>query len=210
MRLILASRNPHKLDEIRLALSATVMNGEGVDAEGIDVASLDGVDGVPEELEETGVTFEENALQKARFVHQLTGDAVLADDSGIEIRALNWEPGVHSKRWSAQGTDAANNDRLMNQLHGVADRVARYRCALAVVAPGPDGPIEGVVVGEVTGMIGQLPRGVGGFGYDPLFWPDERQGQTMAELTTEDKNSISHRGRALAELPGLLRRLGLV
>ena len=87
MRLILASRNAHKLNEIRLALSATVMNGEGVDAEGIDVASLDGVDGVPEELEETGATFEDNALQKARFVHQLTGDAVLA------VGILTWEAG---------------------------------------------------------------------------------------------------------------------
>ena len=87
---------------------------------------------------------------------------------------------------------------------------ARYRCALAVVAPGPAGPVEGVVVGEVTGNIGESPRGEGGFGYDPLFWPDERPGQTMAELTMEDKNSISHRGRALAELPRLLRRLGLV
>lgn len=203
MRLILATRNAHKLDEIRLALSAA---GEG---QGIEVESLDGVPGLPDELPETGTTFEENALQKARFVHAATGVAVLADDSGIEVRALDWAPGIYSKRWSAQGTDASNNDRLMNELAGKSDRAARYRCALAVVAPGPNGPVEGVVVGEVTGNIGQLPRGEGGFGYDPLFWPDERPGQTMAELTMEDKNSISHRGRALLELPGLLRRLGL-
>lgn len=203
MRLILATRNAHKLDEIRLALSAA---GEG---QGIEVESLDGVPGLPDELPETGKTFEENALQKARFVHAATGAAVLADDSGIEVRALDWAPGIYSKRWSAQGTDASNNDRLMNELHGKSDRAARYRCALAVVAPGPNGPVEGVVEGEVTGNIGQLPRGEGGFGYDPLFWPDERPGQTMAELTMEDKNSISHRGRALLELPGLLRRLGL-
>ena len=203
MRLILATRNAHKLDEIRLALSAA---GEG---QGIEVESLDGVPGLPDELPETGKTFEENALQKARFVNAATGAAVLADDSGIEVRALDWAPGIYSKRWSAQGTDASNNDRLMNELAGKSDRAARYRCALAVVAPGPNGPVEGVVVGEVTGNIGQLPRGEGGFGYDPLFWPDERPGQTMAELTMEDKNSISHRGRALLELPGLLRRLGL-
>lgn len=203
MRLILATRNAHKLDEIRLALSAA---GEG---QGIEVESLDGVPGLPDELPETGTTFEENALQKARFLFAATGVAVLADDSGIEVRALDWAPGIYSKRWSAQGTDASNNDRLMNELAGKSDRAARYRCALAVVAPGPNGPVEGVVVGEVTGNIGQLPRGEGGFGYDPLFWPDERPGQTMAELTMEDKNSISHRGRALLELPGLLRRLGL-
>lgn len=203
MRLILASRNRHKLEEIRLALN------EQAGGDGVALQSLDGVEGAPEELEETGETFEENALQKARAVFALTGAAVLADDSGIEIRALDWAPGVHSKRWSAQGTDEANNNRLMAELSGKSDRVARYRCALAVVAPGPTGPVEGVVVGEVRGTIGSLPRGEGGFGYDPLFWPDERPGRTMAELTMEDKNSISHRGRALAELPALLKRLGL-
>ena len=205
MRLLLATRNAHKLVEIRLALDGVLVNGQG-----LDIDNLDGVDGLPDELPETGSTFEDNALQKARFVYEATGTAVLADDSGIEVRALDWAPGIHSKRWTAQATDESNNNRLLNELHGKGDRAARYRCALAVVAPGPAGPVEGVVVGEVTGNIGESPRGEGGFGYDPLFWPDERPGQTMAELTMEDKNSISHRGRALAELPRLLRRLGLV
>lgn len=200
MRLILATRNAHKLREIALCLAGT----------GIAVEGLDGVPGLPEELPETGETFEDNALQKARFVFEATGLAALADDSGIEIRALGWAPGVHSKRWTPEATDEANNARLLRELEGKDDRAARYRCALALVAPGPDGPVEGVVVGACPGTIGIDPLGSGGFGYDPLFWPDEAPGRTMAQLTMAEKNAISHRGRAIALLPGLARRLGLL
>lgn len=199
MRLILATRNDHKLREIAAALQGS----------GLDVVGLDGVPGLPEDIPETGETMEENALQKARFVHALTGAAVLADDSGIEIRALGWAPGVHSKRWTPEGTDEANNARLLHELEGSADRAARYRCVLAVVAGGPAGAVEGTVEGICGGTIGQTPLGSGGFGYDPLFWPEDRPGRTMAQLTMAEKNTISHRGRALERLPELLRRLGL-
>lgn len=199
MRLILATRNDHKLREIAAALQGS----------GLDVVGLDGVPGLPEDIPETGETMEENALQKARFVHALTGAAVLADDSGIEIRALGWAPGVHSKRWTPEGTDEANNARLLHELEGSADRAARYRCVLAVVAGGPAGAVEGTVEGICGGTIGQTPLGSGGFGYDPLFWPEDRPGRTMAQLTMAEKNAISHRGRALERLPELLRRLGL-
>lgn len=197
MRLVLATRNGHKLAEIAAALAGT----------GLEVTGLDGIPGLPEDIPESGETFEDNALQKARFVFAVTGTPVLADDSGIEIRALGWAPGVHSKRWTPEATDAANNQRLLDELAGRDDRVGRYRCALAVVAPGP---VEGLVDGTCWGVIGAEPLGTGGFGYDPYFWPDERPGVTMAQLTMAEKNAISHRGRALAKLPALLRHLGLI
>jgi len=199
VRLILATRNAHKLAEIATALAGTRL----------EVTGLDGIPGLPEDIPETGETFEDNALQKARFVHAVTGLPVLADDSGIEIQALGWAPGVHSKRWTPEGTDAANNQRLIDELAGRDDRVGRYRCVLAVVAPGPDGPVEGFVAGTCWGRIGTAPLGTGGFGYDPYFWPDERPGLTMAQLSMAEKNAISHRGRALKKLPALLTRLGL-
>lgn len=198
MRLILATRNAHKLTEIAAALQGT----------GISVDGLDGVPDLPEDIPETGETMEENALQKARFVHARCGLPVLADDSGIEIRALGWAPGVHSKRWTPEGTDEANNAHLLRSLADQADRGARYRCVLALVARGPAGLVEGTVDGVCTGTIGHVPLGTGGFGYDPLFWPDDRPGVTMAQLTMAEKNAISHRGRALTRLPELLARLG--
>ncbi len=199
MRLILATRNVHKLTEIAAALRGS----------GLEVDGLDGVPGLPEDIPETGETMEENALQKARFVFAVCGLPVLADDSGIEIRALGWAPGVHSKRWTPEGTDEANNAHLLRSLVGKADRGARYRCVLALVAPGPAGPVEGTVDGICAGTIGETPLGSGGFGYDPLFWPDDRPGVTMAQLTMAEKNAISHRGRALKKLPALLERLSL-
>lgn len=204
MRLILATQNAHKIKEIRAVLADT----------GLEVIGLDGVPDLPEELPETGATFEENALQKARFIFDRTGVATLADDSGIEVEALGWAPGVNSKRWTPEATDEANNRRLLAELADRADRRARYRCALAVVAPAPqptaeDPHVHGVVDGICAGHIGREPRGTGGFGYDPLFWPDEAPGRTMAELSMAEKNAISHRGRALEALPTLLRGLGL-
>lgn len=195
MHVLLATRNAHKVHEIAGALAAL----------GWTVAGLDTVDGLPEELPETGDTFEANALQKARFVAAATGLAALADDSGLEVAALGWGPGVYSRRFSPEATDQANNALLLRRLAGVDDRAARYRCALALVLP--DGR-EGVVDGACPGRIGQLPRGQNGFGYDPLFWPDDAPGRTMAELTLAEKNQISHRGRALSRLPGLIAGLG--
>lgn len=196
MRLLLATRNAHKLHEIQAALAGTPL----------ELVGLDAISGLPDELPETGATFEENALQKARFVFEATGAAALADDSGIEVAALGQAPGVHSKRWAPEGTDEANNALLIASLKGATDRRARYRCALAYVLPpvGGSEPLAGVVTGTCNGTIGYEPRGTGGFGYDPYFWPDEAPGRAMAELTLDEKNRISHRGRALLRLRAAL------
>lgn len=193
MKLLMATRNAHKLVEIRQILA-------GHD---IEILSLDDVSGLPDELPEDGDTFEANALQKAREAHAITGLLTCADDSGIEVDALDGRPGVHSKRFSPQGTDAGNNRYLLELLGDRDDRTARYRCVLALVGEG----IERVADGRCEGRIGHEERGEGGFGYDPLFWPDEAPGRTMAELTMDQKNAISHRGRAFRQLPALLADL---
>lgn len=190
MKLLVATRNAHKLVEIRRILA---------DAD-ITLLSLDDVEGLPDELPEDGDTFEANALQKARFAHRITGLLTAADDSGIEVDALEGRPGVHSKRFSPEGTDDGNNRHLLALLGDRVDRTARYRCVLALVGEG----VEATVDGRCEGRIGEEYRGDGGFGYDPLFWPDEAPGRTMAELSMDEKNAISHRGRAFRRLPELL------
>lgn len=190
MRLVLASRNAHKIEELRRI------------APEIDWAALPPDLGDPPE---TGTSFEANALQKARFVAATLGTWALADDSGLEVDALGGRPGVWSKRYSPEGTDGANNALLLRELHGVATRTARYRCVIALV--GPAG--EHVAAGACEGEIGVAPRGHGGFGYDPLFLPVATPGRTMAELSPAEKDAVSHRGAAMAELPRLLRAAGL-
>ncbi len=191
MDILLATGNAHKITEVRALLA------------GLDV-TLRTLDDFPAlgDLPETGQTFEANALQKARAAYAATGLLTVADDSGIEIDALGGAPGVHSKRFSPEATDAANNALLLARLADVpeARRTARYRCVVAVVGAG----WERVADGRCEGRIGHAPRGAGGFGYDPLFWPDEAPGRTMAELTLAEKNAISHRGRAFLALPDLL------
>ena len=191
MDILLATRNDHKVTEIRAILEGT----------GLRVRDLRDFPDLPE-LPETGETFEANALEKARACYELTGLLSVADDSGIEIDALGGRPGVHSKRFSAEGTDQGNNARMMRELEGVIDRRARYRCVIAVV--GPDG--ERTAAGACEGTIAHAPRGTGGFGYDPYFLPVETPGKTMAELSMAEKNAISHRGRAVRQLPALLGR----
>jgi XTP/dITP diphosphohydrolase len=139
-------------------------------------------------------------------VAEATGGWVLADDSGLEVDALGGRPGVWSKRYSAEGTDAANNAKLLLELDGVApaSRSARYRCVLALV--GPDGRCA-TVDGTCEGRIAEAPRGAGGFGYDPLFLPTGRPGRTMAELAPHEKDAISHRGAAMARFGELLAGL---
>jgi XTP/dITP diphosphohydrolase len=190
VKLLLATRNAHKLQEIRQILA-------GHD---VEILSLDDVPGLPDELPEDGDTFEANALQKARHAFRVTGLLTCADDSGIEVDALDGAPGVYSKRFSPEGTDEANNAHLLHLLRDRTDRSARYRCVLALVGEG----IERVADGRCEGTIGHAHRGQGGFGYDPLFLPTDVPGRTMAELTMDEKNAISHRGRAFRELPGLL------
>jgi len=192
MKLLMATRNAHKLTEIRQILSGS----------DIQILSLDDVLGLPDELPEDGNTFEHNALQKATFAHQITGLLCCADDSGIEVDALDGRPGVFSKRFSPEGTDDGNNRYLLEQLKDKQDRTARYRCVLALVGDG----VQHTADGRCEGRIGTVYSGDGGFGYDPLFLPDEAPGRTMAQLTMEEKNAISHRGRAFRQLPGLLPR----
>jgi len=156
--------------------------------------------------EETGTTFAENALLKARHAARVAQLPALADDSGIEVDALDGRPGVWSARYAgADATDAANNARLLEELRDVpaARRTARYRCVMAFVA-GADDASPLVAEGVWEGRIGETPRGAGGFGYDPLFWP-QGMNLTAAELPAYEKNAISHRGTALAALLSGLR-----
>jgi XTP/dITP diphosphohydrolase len=158
-------------------------------------------------VEETGTTFLANALLKARHAARLTGLPALADDSGLEVDALNGAPGVHSARYAGpEADDVANNARLLAALSGVpeAQRTARYRCVLVWIA-GPDDPTPLVAEGVWEGRILTEARGRGGFGYDPLFL-DPESGLAAAELAADAKNARSHRGQALAQLRRQLSR----
>ena len=196
LTLVLATRNAHKISEI----SAMLVDHN------IVVLGLDSAPDMPDDLPEDGDNFVDNALQKARFVAAAAGLPALADDSGLEVEALGWGPGVYSKRYSVAGTDEANNQKLLAELGERPSRRARYRCVLALALP--DGK-EASVDGLCEGHIGYEHLGEGGFGYDPLFWPDDAPGRTMAELTQAQKNAISHRGRALRRLGELLDATGL-
>ena len=179
MRVWLATGNAHKLDEVRQIL------GDGFDVEAVDTGAA-----------ETGTSFEENALIKARALAVSRGETAVADDSGIEIDHLGGAPGVHSARWTQEGDWIP---RVLRELEGVppARRSCRYVCAAAVVRP--DGT-EHVVRGEVEGVIAAAPRGEGGFGYDPIVVPVEGDGRTFAEMTPDEKHAISHRARAFRRL----------
>ncbi|WP_412990036.1 XTP/dITP diphosphatase [Pediococcus siamensis] len=150
------------------------------------------------EIAENGLTFEENATLKAKAVAQLTNLPVLADDSGLEVDALNGRPGIFSARYAGDHDDAANNAKLLSELAGVPmeKRTATFHTTLVLMKP------EGeklVVDGELKGQILLVPRGENGFGYDPLFWVAAKQ-KSLAEMTPEEKNAISHRGRASQKL----------
>ncbi len=189
-RVIVATKNRGKLDEIRCALSFP--GWEFVTAEDVGIE--------PPEVEETGETFVDNALLKAGAYHRLFGLPTLADDSGLMVDALGGEPGVRSARYAGEGAaDADNNAKLLTALAGTPaqERRARFECAVAYV----DGlGAETTARGTCEGAIGTAPRGSGGFGYDPLFLPDATGGRTMAELSADEKNAISHRGHALRAL----------
>ncbi|MFH8979490.1 RdgB/HAM1 family non-canonical purine NTP pyrophosphatase [Streptomyces varsoviensis] len=198
-RLILATRNANKVTELRAILA---------DA-GLDV-ELVGADAYPEipDVKETGVTFAENALLKAHALARATGHPAVADDSGLCVDVLGGAPGIFSARWSGtHGDDQANLDLLLAQLADIADahRTAHFACAAALALP--DGT-ERVVEGRLEGTLRHTPAGSGGFGYDPILQPlgDSR---TCAELTPEEKNAISHRGKAFRGLvPGVRELLG--
>lgn len=190
-RVLLASRNAKKLTELRRILHEAGIGG-------LEIVGLDDVPEYPE-APETGATFEENALAKARDGARATRLPCIADDSGIAVDALNGMPGVLSARWSGRhGDDAANNALLLAQLSDTPDerRGACFVSACALVIPAG---AEIVVRGEWPGTIGREPQGDGGFGYDPLFHPDGEE-LSAAQLTPAQKDEASHRGRALAQL----------
>lgn len=192
---------------------ATANKGKAKDFEalfapqGIRVLTLQDVE-KDIDVEEMGVTFEENAILKAETVSRLLGKAVIADDSGLEIDALDGRPGVYSARYAgADKSDEANIDKVLEELSGVpeAARTARFRCVLAVA--GPERKTE-TFSGSCEGVILLERKGENGFGYDPIFYVPSKE-KTMAELTPDEKNAISHRGAALrkmeAKLPDILQ-----
>lgn len=193
-KLIFATGNENKMKEIRMILADC----------GYEILSMKEA-GIQADIVEDGKTFEENALIKARAICKLAGEMVLADDSGLEIDYLNKEPGIYSARYMGEDTSYhIKNKSLIDRLEGVPDekRTARFVCAIAAVFP--DGK-ELVVRGTVEGIIGYEEKGENGFGYDPIFYLPER-GCTTAELSPEEKNSISHRGNALRLMNELLER----
>ncbi len=194
MKLIIASNNKNKIAEIKKILSPWFE----------EILSMREA-GVEAEVEEDGKTFEENALKKASEIQKLLpGCAVLSDDSGLEVDALGGEPGVYSARYAGgHGDDLANNQKLLKNLENTPDdaRTARFVCAVALVREGK-API--VLRGESEGVILRAPRGTGGFGYDPLFYVPRFQ-KTYSELTPDEKNADSHRGRALRKLHEVLQ-----
>jgi XTP/dITP diphosphohydrolase len=201
---VLATRNAAKLRELARILGTE--DGASQDGgEQIRLAGLDEFPGAPD-VPETGATFEENALLKARAIADYTGLPAVADDSGLCVDALNAMPGVLSARWAGgHGDDKANLELVLAQVADVPDTRlgARFVCAAALVVPGG---AEWVVTGEVEGRLIRAPRGSGGFGYDPIFLPDGF-GQTTAEMTAEAKDAISHRGRAFRALTPFINRL---
>lgn len=189
-KVVIATNNAHKVEEIRTAL----------DFEGWEFLTLSQCDPYDEPAEDADA-FEGNALIKALAAHEHTGLAALADDSGLVVDALDGAPGVYSARYAGvHGDDAANNEKLLRELEGVSDdrRTARFVCSLAFVDE--DGT-QVFASGTIEGRIAHGLSGEGGFGYDPLFLPDEFAGaKSLAEVTQDEKNAISHRGNALRVL----------
>lgn len=196
-KVIIASNNLHKIEEIKAILKDFPF----------EVISLKEA-GVTAEVEENGKTFEDNAYIKAKEIMELTGEICLADDSGLEVMALGGEPGVYSARYAGEhGNDKKNNQKLLERLGGFPEgkRDARFVSSIVMLFPdGKDIRAEGYVYGE----IGFCERGANGFGYDPLF-SIPKLNKTMAELTSDEKNAISHRGNALALLKKKLEELNI-
>jgi XTP/dITP diphosphohydrolase len=189
-RLLVATGSAHKLIELQRLFGDLP----------IDLVTLRDV-GITDESPEDGATFEENALQKARWYSEASGEWTLADDSGLEVAALNGAPGVYTRRYAgANATDVQNYEKLLAETAGVADRSARFVCAMALIDPASGS--ERTFRGECPGTLTTSPRGEFGFGYDPIFEVDRR---TMAERAPAEKDALSHRGRAAALVAAALR-----
>jgi len=192
IKLLFATKNAGKLRELEELLRAAALTS-------VELIGVNDLDTPLPDVVEDGETFADNALKKARAAMEATGFSALADDSGLEVDALGGRPGVHSARYAGPNkSDADRNQKLLHELKGRADRGARFRCAIALVhAERPDSPV--VCQGKCEGRILEACRGDGGFGYDPLFFV-ESLNRTFAEAESAEKNAISHRGRAMAEL----------
>ena len=191
MKLLFATNNAHKLAEVQAVL--------GPEYELVTPRDC----GVTEEIPETQPTLEGNALQKARYLRERTGLDCFADDTGLEVAALDGAPGVRSARYATDGHDfAANNRLLLANLRGAADRRARFRTVVALLRSGEEHLFEGIVEGRII----VCERGCEGFGYDPLFVPDGFD-RTFAEMSADEKNAVSHRARAVRRLADYLHGL---
>ncbi len=189
MKIVFATNNAHKLSEVRAVL--------GEECELVTLREV----GIFEDIPETGTTLEENASQKAHYVYDRTGLDCFADDTGLEVEALDGRPGVRSARYAGEGHDfKANNRKLIAEMEGKENRRARFRTVISLIRGGVEQQVEGVV----RGVIGAEESGCEGFGYDPLFIPEGSE-VTFAEMSADAKNTISHRGRAVAELVKLLK-----
>ncbi|MCX4386397.1 RdgB/HAM1 family non-canonical purine NTP pyrophosphatase [Micromonospora peucetia] len=198
-KVLLATRNRKKLVELQRILDGAL------GAHRVALVGLDEVEEYPE-LPESGLTFGENALIKAREGCRRTGLPTIADDSGLAVEALNGMPGVFSARWAGgHGNDQANFQLVLDQIADLPDahRAASFVCTVALVLPGGK---EHLVDGRQTGRLLRSPRGDGGFGYDPIFLGDG-QDRTNAELTPQEKDAVSHRGKALRELAKLVAKV---
>ncbi len=194
-RLLIATHNKGKLREYQHLLSDLP----------VEFTYLDEI-GITEDVPETGTSFAENAIQKATAYARMSGMLTLADDSGLEVDALNGAPGIHSARYAGPG--ASDEDRIRKLLEALTNvppeqRTARFRCVIAVATP--QGQVY-TAEGSVEGIITDAPRGRHGFGYDPIFYLPDR-GRTMAELTPEEKNRISHRARAAERIKPILLKI---
>lgn len=184
-KIVFATNNPHKLQELRQMLG-----------DRYEILGLDDI-GCHEDIPETGDFIEENAQIKARYVKEHYGFDCFSDDTGLEIDAMNGEPGVHSARFAGPGHNSeANIDKVLFRMLGVTKRTARFRTAIALL----QGNEMHMFEGKVEGVILTERRGQGGFGYDSIFQPLEGDGSTFAQMSPEEKNRISHRGRAVARL----------
>jgi XTP/dITP diphosphohydrolase len=203
--LVVASNNPHKIRELRAMLEAAGLP--------VDVIQLAQTSAARLVVVEDGLTFEDNARKKGETIADATMMLSLADDSGLEVDGLGGRPGVRSARFAHEkATDAENNAALLAALEEVGEggRRARFRCVLALVDPwGMPGETTTFFDGSCEGTVARVARGAGGFGYDPLFLVEGTGGRTMAELSDDEKNAVSHRGKALAKLLPRLREVVL-